>query len=418
MAGIRITLKETGQQSIARLWVAGVTSKIIKGYWVNSKGEKITLHPYDEPNSLYFYFESVDELINKQIILKVYDYTHKNAIVLYETKYTINAKWNTIKIPIRGDLFKYTENKKENLNKNILRLYSCLYLDGETLFRLNKDDYLKIHVVEYVTKVMLSQEYPWKHAVALQKEWFQGEASENPWENPVLGKIEMDWVLSFDRVKDVYDNLNKDLWKSNNAIKELKRMIQRMSTDSNIKNFKLPDKGKTVTFGVSDATFVSYENVKQPKIKDKEKTEKMPLFERFYYQSKSYEISIREPFDGLTGALGSFSFRVIAFGEITKNEQNYKIKISKIGIYIKDSFDFLKADKKENLGSWNIYRNSITYDLMYPSEEYYRIFNQTYRDYRDDYKKFSNKGKDFNLYSDIKYIDKNFTFYANFEEIE
>ena len=82
MAGIRITLKETGQQSIARLWVDGVTSKIIKGYWVNSKGEKITLHPYDEPNFLYFYFESVDELINKQIILKIYDYTHKNAIVL------------------------------------------------------------------------------------------------------------------------------------------------------------------------------------------------------------------------------------------------------------------------------------------------------------------------------------------------
>ncbi|WP_264847050.1 hypothetical protein, partial [Capnocytophaga catalasegens] len=131
MAGIRITLLETGQESVARLSVAGVTSKIIKGYWVNSKGEKITLHPYDEPNFLYFYFESVDELINKQIILKVYDYTHKKAVVLYETKYTINAKWNTIRIPIKGDLFKYTENKKENLNENILRLYSCLYLDGE-----------------------------------------------------------------------------------------------------------------------------------------------------------------------------------------------------------------------------------------------------------------------------------------------
>ena len=43
MAGIRIILKETGQHSIARLWVDGVTSKIIKGYWVNSKGEKITI---------------------------------------------------------------------------------------------------------------------------------------------------------------------------------------------------------------------------------------------------------------------------------------------------------------------------------------------------------------------------------------
>ena len=418
MAGIRITLKETGQQSIARLWVDGVTSKIIKGYWVNSKGEKITLHPYDEPNFLYFYFESVDELINKQIILKIYDYTHKNAIVLYETKYTINAKWNTIKIPIRGNLFKYTENKKENLNKNILRLYPCLYLDGETIFRLNKDDYLKIHVVEYVTKVMLSQEYPWKNAVALQKEWFQGEASESPWENPVLGKIKMDWVLSFDRAKKVYDDLIDKSWKNNKGIDELKRMIKRMSTDSNVKNFKLPDKGKTVTFGVSDATLVSYENVEQPKIKHQKKTEKMPLFERFYYQNKSYKVFINEPFDELTGTLGSFLFHVIALGEIMKEGDRYKITIKKIGIYVKDSFDFLKADNEENLGSWNFYRNLIDYDLFYPDEEYYRIFNKSYRDYRDDYKNFSNKGKDFNLYSDIKYIDKDFTFYATFEEIE
>ncbi|WP_264857552.1 DUF6402 family protein, partial [Capnocytophaga catalasegens] len=295
-----------------------------------------------------------------------------------------------------------------------------LYLDGETIFRLNKDDYLKIHVVEYVTKVMLSQKYPWKHAVALQKEWFEGEASENPWENPIFEKIKMDWVLSFDRAKKVYDDLKDNLWKSNNAIKELKKMIKRMSTDSNIKNFELPDKGKTVIFGVSDATLVNYKDVKQPKIKNEKKIEKMPLFERFYYQSKSYEISKipPEPFDGLSGALGSFSFRVIAFGEITKNEQNYEIKITKIGIYIKDSFDFLKSDKEENLGSWNIYRNLISYDLFYPSEEFYRIFNQSYRDYRDDYKNFSNKGKDFNLYSDIKYIDKDFTFYATFEEIE
>ena len=412
MAGIRITLKETGQQSIARLWVDGVTSKIIKGYWVNSKGEKITLHPYDEPDFLYFYFESIEELINKKIILKVYDYTHKNAIVLYETKYTINAKWNTIKIPIRGDLFKYTEDKKENFNKNILRLYPCLYLDGEILFRLNKDDYLKIHVVEFVRRIMKAQTNSWNKSIQFQNIWFEGDANSEPWRKLILGRLSIKWVIQHMNHHNEYNDLKERLWKSPNAIKELKKMIKRMTIESDV-NLRLPEKeGETVVFGVTSEKIKEYE-VPQPKLNKEVRKEKMPLFERFYYQSKSYVFNkFLDPLNDLTGALGSFLFRVIALGEIMKEGNRYKITIKKIGIYVKDSFDFISEG--EGLGIWSISKNSVMRS-PYVFDEYYKIDNKSYQDYREEYK----KGMDFNVYSDIEYTNvKPYFFHANKNELE
>ncbi|GIZ14368.1 DUF6402 family protein [Capnocytophaga catalasegens] len=428
MAGIRITLKETGQQSIARLWVAGVTSKIIKGYWVNSKGEKITLHPYDEPDFLYFYFESIEESIGKKVVYELFDSDLgiANDDSLYKGEYIISETNNTIIIPLTPELF---QKGKDNITEfltmerkdNILKIYIKFKVEDDRSYEFptNDSDYLKIHVIEFVPKVM--RKLSWTYGEELQNIWFRGYPNKKPWKEVILGVIKMDWVLSFPRVKKVYDNLVNNLWKEEKAINILKKMIKRMTQDNNI-GLKLPKENwQTVSFGVTSDRLIEYENVEQPKDNYKQHTEKMPLFERFYYTSTNYKITdlfklnLSEPLDDLTATLGSFNFRVIALGIITKTTEGFLIKINKIGVYIEDSFDFITKD--EGLGDWNITKNKVQpiYPLVEPPFGSYRITNESYQKYRKDY----GKGMDFNVYSDIKYIDKtkDNIFYATEKEL-
>lgn len=426
MAGIRIILKETGQQSIARLWVDGVTSKIIKGYWVNSKGEKITLHPYDEPNFLYFYFESIEESIGKKVVYELFDSDLgiANDDSLYKGEYIISETNNTIVIPLTPELFqKGKDNTTEFLTRktkdNILKIYIKLKVEDDRSYEFptNDSDYLKIHVIEFVPKVM--RKLSWTYGEELQNIWFRGYPNKKPWEEVILGVIKMDWVLSFPRAKEIYNDLVNNLWKEEKAINILKKMIKRMAQDNNI-GLKLPKENwQKVSFGVTSNRLIEYENVEQPKDNKKQHTEKMPLFERFYYSYKPYTLSRLPPetLNDLVATLAAFNFHIIALGTITRIPEGFRIKINKIGVYVKDSFDFITED--EILGDWNITENKVmgAYSrIQLPTlPNYYRITNKSYREYRKDY----GKGMDFNLYSDIKYIDKtkDNIFYATEKEL-
>lgn len=426
MAGIRITLKETGQQSIARLWVDGVINKIIKGYWVNSKGKKITLHPYDEPDFLYFYFESIEESIGKKVVYELFDSDLgiANDDSLYKGEYIISETNNTIVIPLTPELF---QKGKDNITEfltmerkdNILKIYIKFKVEDDRSYEFptNDSDYLKIHVIEFVPKVM--RKLSWTYGEELQNIWFRGYPNKKPWEEVILGVIKMDWVLSFPRVKKVYDNLVNNLWKEEKAINILKKMIKRMTQDNNI-GLKLPKENwQTVSFGVTSDRLIEYENVEQPKDNYKQHTEKMPLFERFYYTYKPYTLSRLPPetLNDLVATLAAFNFHIIALGTITRIPEGFRIKINKIGVYVKDSFDFITED--EILGDWNITENKVmgAYSrIQLPTlPNYYRITNKSYCEYRKDY----GKGMDFNLYSDIKYIDKtkDNIFYATEKEL-
>lgn len=426
MAGIRITLKETGQQSIARLWVDGVTSKIIKGYWVNSKGEKITLHPYDEPNFLYFYFESIEESIGKKVVYELFDSDLgiANDDSLYKGEYIISETNNTIIIPLTPELFRkgkdnITEFLTMERKDNILKIYIKLKVEDDRSYEFptNDSDYLKIHVIEFVPKVM--RKLSWTYGEELQNIWFRGYPNKKPWEEVILGVIKMDWVLSFPRAKEIYNDLVNNLWKEEKAINILKKMIKRMAQDNNI-GLKLPKENwQKVSFGVTSNRLIEYENVEQPKDNKKQHTEKMPLFERFYYSYKPYTLSRLPPetLNDLVATLAAFNFHIIALGTITRIPEGFRIKINKIGVYVKDSFDFITED--EILGDWNITENKVmgAYSrIQLPTlPNYYRITNKSYREYRKDY----GKGMDFNLYSDIKYIDKtkDNIFYATEKEL-
>lgn len=383
---------------------------IVLGHWVNKENQKIKLHPYGD-EKLHFFFEANKAAIGKKITFIVYesDSGPINDDNVYEKNYTIASEKNYINFPLTADLFTKGE-------ESILHLYAKIELEDTTYELPQETDYLKIHAVEFVPKI--EGALKWSKAKMLQEIWFNGNENDKPWLiNPKVDLLSMDWVLSYPRMKTEYDKIITEKWKSVNAVKLLKKRIKEMVKTPGV-NLKLPKKdNETINFGVSRNDIQKFDNIEQPKLGGQKAQEIMPLFERFYYQSVSYSISknvfAMEPLDDLFGALASCQFRVIAFGTITRKSNNYLVKITKIGVYIKDSFDFITAD--EYLGDWSPKKNKVSVNPYgRTADTYYKIENKSYRDWRKDYK----KGMDFNLYTDVKYLNVNHEFYASPQEIE
>ena len=61
----------------------------------------------------------------------------------------------------------------------------------------------------------------WFYAAKAQNTWFSGKAGKKPWEiNPELDFIPMDWVLSFDRIKQFFkDNIVNNKWITDGSIR-------------------------------------------------------------------------------------------------------------------------------------------------------------------------------------------------------
>ena len=85
--------------------------------------------------------------------------------------------------------------------------------------------------------------------------------------------------------------------------------------------------------------------------------------------------------------------------------------VNKLGIYVKDSFDFISED--EYLGDWSIINQDVEATIGATKSGYYKITNKSYRDYQKD----SHMGMDFNLYSTIKEEDVLYKFRATKQEI-
>lgn len=396
--------------SIEQLEFSNPLAELIQeAYWIDEKNEKTNLMGI-KSNEIRLYIK-----FNSSAIGKDFSITIKSLDPLDDDE--ISAKTDFV-VEKENSFYSFDLSAK-NFQKGgdaIQKLYFLIEIEGQgkTTYPTSEDDYLKVHVVRYIPQVMRAQNTPWEIAAQCQERWFNGDANEEPWKiSPILNFVTMDWLLSFSRIQDFYnDNIMKK-WNTENAIKSLKAQIK---LQTKYLGLKLPDNiGEIRTFGTSEETLKKYPDISQPKMGGSKDIEIMPVFERFYYQNIEYKISIVPPeiLDDLFGAFGSFQFRIIAFGSITKIRNNYyKVQINKIGIYLKDSFDFIT--KGEYLGDWSIVDNDILRNPMFLTpKEYFAITNDSYKAYRIDY----NKGMDFNVYSDIKYEKVSYTFYATKNEI-
>ena len=408
MAGIRITLKETGQQSIARLWVdkrdEKENPKVMDGYWVNSKGEKTALRPFDD-TTLYFYFTTNKEAIGNFISFNIIDanITNYRDSIVYHSFFEIKSIENKVSINIY-DIFKDSLYNKKREYKLNFSLYVELSIHKKQTFPNSEKEFLKIYVLEFIPKVMEKQNPRWEIAAKCQKIWFNRDKAQKPhYTKIVTNVVTMNWVKKFSRVLPILNGLKNKMWETPPSInlfcQRLKEMIQN-------KDLKLPsiDVKNVKKFG-------SFDNSKYRIDNDGYET---TLLDRYYINESVYSTSlINDPLDDLYGALGDFIFRISPKGTIEfYSDETYKITYQKIAVYFIDSFDFVDSKfdifspptyLSQPLGYWDFINNKVSKNIF--SNGLY-ITNESYQKYQND----TGKGEDFRLISDYEEIDINFSF--------
>lgn len=117
-----------------------------------------------------------------------------------------------------------------------------------------------------------------------------------------------------------------------------------------------------------------------------------------------------DPLDDVYGALGSFLIKiaVVSFKTYLDKQGFSIININRIGLYIRDTYDFLDEQK---LGYWS--REGVSKNNF--QNKFVEVTNNHFNEYRKCYK----EGGDFIVFSDVQYYDVSITIHLNkldFEE--
>lgn len=230
----------------------------------------------------------------------------------------------------------------------------------------------------------------WLKGAKLMEKWFAACPNAHPASGiPSTDIITMNWVLTYNRAKIIYDELVKEkVWLNDAAKEEIIVLLKR----------KLLLKNKKSRFGYP----------------------KMPVSvaDRDYIQFRKVGGDFDMAFgvmDDLRAALANFVFRMIMSGivEPLLNEKKlptgeYKVTIKEVGIYVRDSYDFNDIPgEDQSLGNWDIDDNSVGRTIFNGGVS---VHNSDFRKWRED----NGVGGDFLVYSDVKYLkqdtDNTFTF--------
>lgn len=223
----------------------------------------------------------------------------------------------------------------------------------------------------------------WINGAKLMEKWFNDPSNSQPTLGiPSTDIIKMDWILSYPRAKTVYDTLVREkVWENAAAQREIVGMLKRRNLLSTTSQ----------QFGFNKFN--------------------IPLIDKDAIQFRvvgGYWDMAFGDMDDLRAALARFIFKVIIKGEVSPVPNtssnsiiSYKVTISEIGIYARDSYDFNDAPgEDQELGNWDKDDNSVGRTIFNGGDE---IKNSDFRNWR----KSHTKGGDFIVYSDIKTIKLN-----------
>jgi hypothetical protein len=257
----------------------------------------------------------------------------------------------------------------------------------------------------------------------LMETWFSRPAAAYPYySRPVTNVITMDWVLSFERAKQVYDKLLADkIWTNAAAQKEIANWLDRKKL---LEYFPGTQTFGDLTQSVLDLEFhyINFRTSGEAYAKGA-----CGLGTVIFRNSRPLANLLPPPpfVDDLDAALGAFTFYVVVAGTVAKPindpakptvewKLGYDVTIDEIGVFIRDSFDF-KGD--QILGYWaypepfasGLYKGRFPsgYVSALPFEGGELVTNDDFRKYRAQ----TGKGGDFLVYSDLKRMRvKPFTF--------
>lgn len=194
----------------------------------------------------------------------------------------------------------------------------------------------------------------------LMRQWFDGQT--------VVDKtsVTIDWTLTFSRAKKVYDSIvNEKLYANAKAQDEILKLAEKYGVYN--------EKGGKFGSIVGDIALLASESIQ--------------------YRNVG---SMSDPIDDMLAALGHFKYRVLVEGYVLRGRKTRPrtFCISKIGIFLSDSYDFNDEPGKDQfLGFWNAQSNYVGRNLFLGDA----VYNSDFRAYRKEH----NKGKDYLIYSNI-----------------
>jgi|GEM_PF-885062 len=357
---------------------------IINAFWSDESKAKTTRIKYGEKARIKI---NTSDAKGKTMKVKIYesdtgpdDFIHEYSFpVAYdETEYSFNLT--------KGMFAKGGEQDAE--------FYFTLQLDGKSkkTFCDRKDEYLRASVLRYIPSIMRAQSPSWDKGAALMEHWFSGSpytwtgkaGSHSDYNNIPYNDtiISLNWVKSFPRGKASYDaitNRTNKMWVTPKA-KEV--IIERL-----IEN-KLLHKNSTTSFNFIKS------NAQQSN--------------KYSTQFKAIATNKSAALDGFTAALANSELKLSVAGEVipqTTKDSNgklvfasWKIKITKVAVYLRDSYDFIDDDDawlSQPLGDWNPANDKVGKN---PMRNGYAVNNADFREWRTQ----NGKGGDFLVFSNIE----------------
>jgi len=281
-------------------------------------------------------------------------------------------------------------------NKDLLLRDSILGISNDDLpkpYKCKEGTWLPniIHAVPHIPIVM--ENIGWVLSAKFQRRWLDGKSlvllgrasdgdgfdGTNVVPMPIE-QISMDWLLKYPAVGSLKDDLIRKRSFNKNADNLLKRRIVDLFASN-------PGAGS-----------VWYGQAVDGIPREKEYTN--------YISLSKYDMG----FNDFTGALGRFSLYSIPFAVATIDGDIVKVQIQKLGIYLRDSYDF---NGYQYLGRWNLAKNLVGYEDGYLLKFQRKLGsicisqdidmeNWVY----DRYRLLTGHGEDFLIYSDIHYVER------------
>ena len=236
----------------------------------------------------------------------------------------------------------------------------------------------------------------WGIAARLMDRWLHLGANSVP-EQGVhdTTTVQMNWVLSFPIAAEVYDKAHAEkVWVNEAAQRRIEKDLIRG------RGLLPKEIGERLEIGnVGEGEFLHPGNWLQ-------------FHKNWQVQLREVKQSIiKSPIDELYGALGDFSFYYLVKGWVEHiadkgGSPRYKVTINRVGVYIRDSYDF---NGPQTLGFWGCNPIYIGNGLkLQGSSNRYHVTNGDFRTWREKYGR--GYGGDFLVFSNIKRFNTNDSF--------
>lgn len=278
----------------------------------------------------------------------------------------------------------------------------------------------------------------WKVGARVMRKWFDGEVFELSQKhkqeklpastldkNNLITDIPFDWLLTAaDRVKPKVDQFLNELATSNefnSSVGKSKGFFDELSNGLVVMMTRLKRLGLLdVNAGKLKDAFCDFSN------KTALELEELSQFNLIRIGSTTQEKAL-DALDDVYGAFGNFLVKVAAtrFRTIANDNGFQAIEIMEVGLYGRDTYDFLNDDGDQLLGYWadegvlrpNAYDYFVGKPAVIKSEgvEYCRITN----DHFNQYRKLHKKGGDMISYTTVKLYEVSFVVHLgsiDFEE--